>query len=412
MKKYSIESLLFVPILVMSLLVSLFPVSAVQAITTTTPDKATFTFTDPYKNSKTLLAKVHDRIEQAPAGSTIRIAVYSIRNTNPTTDKKGVKDPTVNRLVAAYGRKVNVRVLLDDHTKDFTKYPSVGYLASVLGTNKSASSYVTWCKGGCNSSDASSLVHVKLYLFSQSGADKSIMISSSQSLTNLDDRFFDDAIEIAGNTAVYTSAYQYFNAMLKDKNTSYCKTVSDGPYTLFYFPSSSCTDPVLSAFSQVKCSGVNSKYGDGKGHTVIRVAQLHWNDGRTAVAKKLRDLNAQGCRVQLIYNSNGMDPDIMNILKTPAKDGRKIDTQDALNSKVSVHHKMFTISGLYRGKNARFVVAGNSNMSSAGIHKNNDILIRVVTDAAYTAYQKQFALLDSHAHPSTLATGGDGEEEE
>lgn len=412
MKKYSIKNLLFVPMLVLSLLMSLFPVAAVQAITTTTPDKATFTFTDPYKDSKRLLARVHDRIEQAPAGSTIRIAVYSIRNTDPTSDTKGVKDPTVNRLVAAYNRKVNVRILLDDHTKDFTRYPSVGYLASVLGTDKSKNSYVTWCKGGCNSSDSSGKVHVKMYLFSQSGTDKSIMISSSQSLTNLDDRFFDDAIEIAGNAGVYTSAYQYFNAMLKDKNTSYCKTVSDGPYTIFYFPSSSCTDPVLSAFSQVKCTGVNSKYGDGKGHTVIRLAQLSWTEPRTNVAKKLRDLNAQGCRIQLFYNSNQMDQDIMNILKTPAKDGRTIDTQDAHNSKISVHHKMFSINGLYRSKNTRFVVAGNSNMTGAGIHANNDMLVRVVTDAAYNAYQKQFVLLESHAHPSTDAAPGTGEDEE
>lgn len=401
-------------LLLLALVISvttILPYQLVATAATVASEKVTFTFNDPYKDSKTLLAKVHDRIEQAKPGSVIRFAIYSLRNTDPDNDPKGVKDPTANRLYAAYQRGVNVRILLDDHTKDFTKYPSVGYLASKLGTDKTKNSYVTWCNGGCNSTDSKALVHVKLYLFSETGNDKAVMISSSQSLTNLDDRFFDDSIEIANNTTVYTSAYQYFNTMLQDKNKSYCKTVSSGAYTIFYFPSSNCTDPVLSAFSQVKCTGVNSKYGDGKGHTVIKLAQLSWTSARTDVAKKLSSLNKQGCRIQLIYNSNQMDAGIMKILSEKAADGRTIDTQDAHNSKISVHHKMFTINGLYRSKNIRFVVAGNSNMTGAGIHSNNDMLVRVATDAAYSAYDKQFALLDSHAHPSTDAADEDEDEE-
>ncbi len=83
---------------------------------------------------------------------------------------------TADRLIAAHRRGVNVHFLIDNGAEGH----ELSRLRNTFGTSKARRSYVVKCNnGGCMSNYPYATIHVKYYLFSQSGTAKNVSIISS-----------------------------------------------------------------------------------------------------------------------------------------------------------------------------------------------------------------------------------------
>ena len=100
-------------------------------------------------------------MNSVPAGSIIRFVAYSFSY-----------QPMADALIAAHNRGVQVRLLIDSHTTNYSRQgpiPSIEGAAEALGTDRSKGSYLRTCKYSCMS-NSTSYIHSKLYLFSRAGA--------------------------------------------------------------------------------------------------------------------------------------------------------------------------------------------------------------------------------------------------
>ena len=150
----------------------------------------------------TLMNQVRNAVNSVPAGSNIRIVAYSFDY-----------DDMAKALIAAHGRGVNVRLLIDSHTN--TK--QLDDLRKALGTDKSKLSYIRTCKFGCMSSKPS-YIHSKLYLFSRVGNAKYVsMISSANPAETGISKSWNNTYTIANDKTIYDANVDNFKDMLPDK---------------------------------------------------------------------------------------------------------------------------------------------------------------------------------------------------
>ncbi len=331
-----------------------------------------------------ILDHITRSIESAPAGSNIRIAVYSWSYT-----------PMADAAIAAHRRGVNIKLLIDSHTTT----PEIELLKKKLGTNKKSRSFVATCTYGCMSSQAS-FMHVKLYTFSTSGSSKQVvMTSSGNPAFSAGTHSWNNIYTIVGDPALYFSNVQYFNDMLKDKtNTAYYRTTSSGPYKSYFYPRAgkdSRSDTIWNVLNDVKCTiPVSPGVGDGHGHTVLSLTAYTWTTSRMDVAVKLSELRRAGCRVQIIYSQDTVDPKVTAQLVTKANVSTfnaRLDIDDDQIMDLYVHSKYLLINGgIGLTDKIKVVYTGSPNFTGNSLRQNNENMLRIQLDAVYDQFLANF----------------------
>ncbi len=351
-----------------------------------------------------IIDQVAKSIDSVPKGSKIRIAVYSWFLPDVT-----------DKIIAARNRGVTVRMIISDHVWN---EPEVKRLRNKLGTNKSKDNFIYHCKGSCMSSKES-MMHAKLYLFSTAGSSKLVsMIGSSNIAESATTGSWNNLYTIANDEKMYNANLQYFNDMLKNKSwKNYYRTAESGPNKLYFYPKAYTKkdpDTMLTVLNGVKCTGAAAGYGDGKGHTVVRVAMYAWTYGRAALARRLVTLMKQGCKVEVIYSGERIEKKVTEILVAKSN-GRQIPVYNGrANYNVGttyMHHKVVMIDGVYYGNKAnRAIYTGSANFTSNTQRECNEIMIRIgITQANYVVWQQFTANLNlirgSYSKRVTTAKG-------
>lgn len=323
-----------------------------------------------YAQQNAIIYQLNRAINAAPRGSDVRMAMY-LFNVKSTADA----------VIAAHRRGVNMKLLIDDGERrsDITR------VRRVLGTNRSARSYVATCSHSCHSRKTSTM-HAKFYLFSTSGKSRNVaLISSANPYRGNSLISWNNQHTLVNNRPIYGALYNYFNDMLKDRTTADYRphTVVSGRYSLFLFPQGHQTKTEwLSALNGVSCTGMARGYGI-RGRTRIRVAQWGWTTGRSDLANKLRELHARGCNVEVILNKGRTNKAVFEaLLKNTSRGKLKVydawwdGNQNGIAGLYN-HHKVMTIDGKWRGRSTRVVYTGSQNFSVQATTVNDDLIYRM-----------------------------------
>jgi phosphatidylserine/phosphatidylglycerophosphate/cardiolipin synthase-like enzyme len=339
-----------------------------------------------------IVTQIERSIDGSQKGSTIRIAHYSFDIPS-----------TLNKLIAAHRRGVNVQMVIDRHevTAETKK------LTTELGRNKTKLSFVATCKRSCMSSKPS-VMHAKFYLFSAVGTSKLVSMISSANLSNTNAATsWNNNQTIVGDAKIYASLNKYFVDMLADRDTPrYFRTTSSGKYKLYLYPRAAAPNylAILDVLRHVKCKGTAKGYGSG-GRTVVRVAMYSWSYPRRDIANRLWTLHNNGCKVDVIYNSARTNRNVTKaLLKRSTKYGT-MKVYDAWKDKNHnglperyMHHKALIVNGIWFAKNnVKVTYTGSQNFTANATLDNNDIIFRIIDNATYNAYSKNLSYIESHS---------------
>jgi phosphatidylserine/phosphatidylglycerophosphate/cardiolipin synthase-like enzyme len=283
----------------------------------------------------------------------------------------------VDALLRAQARGVKVRVLMDN--TNLVDIPNPGFerlKASFKRANQaghikqSRRSYAKTCIQSCRG--ARGAAHSKFYLFSKTGKAKNVVMSGSANLTVAGAvNQWNDLYTWVDNHELFSFAVGVYREMWQDTPVAqqfveYSSGKDLLGFTPLMGPSGRTADPVQGLLDQVTCTGAAKTH---HGRTIIRAApDVMRNERGMAIARRLRDLWAQGCDVRIAYTVMGVD--VHRFLGQPTARGvvpKRHLVQD-FNGDGEFdnyfHLKALTINGVYAGNPAGYVVLnGSSNWS-------------------------------------------------
>lgn len=333
-----------------------------------------------------IIEHLQNLIRGATAGSTIRIAMYHFTLTRMSND-----------LIAAHDRGVNVRLVVDSQSRS---YPAVLDLIAELGTNRANPSSVTVCTTdrACIGNAGTPIMHNKFFLFSNTSGSANVLVQTSSNLTNGNaESYWNNAVTLVGNTAVYNSYVDYFNDLAAQaKNNDYYRTTSSGNAKSYFFPragSSASSDTIYNMLDEnITCEG-NTSTGTETGRTIIRIGM--WYFSRNPIATKLRELADRKCWVDIVYTT--MDADVRSIL-----DGHDRIKLYRISGDYIVHSKYMLVEGTYAGlKDTKWVMTGSHNYTNAALRENDEALLRIQSATIHDQYRSNFWALRAAGVPQT-----------
>lgn len=344
------------------------------------------TFNDPVDHNGqdiTQLNKMIALFNGAPAGSEIRIALYSI-SANIVYDA----------IKAAVDRGVHVYVVHNGEDKNSTD-DSPAALAALLGPNHH------WCDhgssslaygGGCLSNSNTGLMHAKYMLFSQTkdatGAAKSwVTWFGSPNMTYASGaNLFNNSFTIYGDKTLYDNFYNQQWLPQWQEKTYAGNDFYDAAAPRGYFGSAASHVQVYSSPEQNTDLVANRLgYIDADADCRIRVMEASINDTRSAVVDKLVALHSGGCKVWV---------DVGAIQSASLS---KLRSAGIPVHKSPVHDKTIIVSARYAGSAAvrPLVFTGSHNLTASALRYNDELLVKVedsqpMYDAFYTHFNDAY----------------------
>ncbi|WP_327107502.1 phospholipase D-like domain-containing protein [Nonomuraea glycinis] len=325
-----------------------------------------------------IVRKICALVKQTPAGARIQVAHFVMSGTAGTE--------FADELIKAHQRGVKVQVILDGDTRGGVV---AAQLASGLGTDRSAASWLHVCTGPMSGGTAACIgdkgQHNKFYLFSKTGDASNVVVQSSANLTDLNSStYWNNAVVLPGNKRLYQAYDGYFEDLAAErKNLDYYRVVNTGAaggsVRVHFFPKAGTADPIVEYLDKVSCKG---------GRTTVRVGMSEWDTYRIAIPAKLRDLAAQGCTVKVV--SGIMDDEVKQVLLSePRVELRTLGTGGALPGRV--HSKYLLVEGSYDGeRDAHWVFTGSHNYNLTSLRRNDEALLRLNNKTVYRQYVANF----------------------
>jgi hypothetical protein len=323
-------------------------------------------------------------IRSVPRGGTIRVVQYAI-NFRSSADA----------LIAAHRRGVNVRVLVDDRHN----YNAHRRLKRALGTKTSNRSYFYVCKNGCRIG-AGGALHSKFLTFTSAGSKRDIVMVSSANLTGPGATWgWNDNVTWSGNRAWYLSFVNVFSQMVLDRKVAKPYIIArSGPYSAYFMPQRTpklSKDVIAKALSNVRCTGANGGAGIG-GRTVVRVGMFGMiGDRGMYLARKLRSLDNQGCRVEVLLAKPSRK--VIKELRRPGPYGgvavhdTRYDRDGDGRPDKYIHAKYMMISGHYLGDRSTWTVfTGSQNWFPRSQTHDDEVVVQLKTRSAFNKYNSHF----------------------
>lgn len=364
------------------------PAQASQRPVTVTIDKTRvdLVFNDPVANGGrdlTQLNKIIALFDGAPAGSTIRIALYSIT--------ASIVGDAIRRAV---DRGVNVYAVHNGEDQKSTD-DSPAALAGLLGSRHH------WCDhgsatlaygGGCLSNSNTGLMHMKYILFSRTkdasgtARDWVTWVSSANLTYGSGSDLFNNTFVFYGDRTLYDGFVDQvwtpqWSEQTFPNNDFYVASAPRG-----YFGSADSNSTLYASPEQTTDLVANRlDYLTPDSACRIRVMQAAINDTRLEVINKLVQLKQGGCHVWVAVEN--IQPQALAALKAAGIPVRKS----------TIHDKLFLIYGKYGDTTVdrTVVLAGSHNLTLSALRHNDELLIKVTDsqpmyDAFYTHFNDAY----------------------
>lgn len=333
-------------------------------------------FNDPLGSTQDqyrIIDLVNQNIAGASPGSIVRIATLDLKLTT-----------TTDLLIRAAQCGVHVRVILPGRAWEGSQALR---LREALGTDVTAGSYVSSCVNSCLTDGTKGVMHIKSYLFSETGGTSDVVIYSSSNLVdNQAVKKFNDAYQLVGNPDVYRAARRHFDKLRWDAPSRFRPVQDVGGYRLFFLPrpGGNFHTELLDATS---CGGPRTA-------TRIEFTASIWS--RAGVARRLSALHDDGCDVRVVFARDKVTKRVMSIL---AERGVPTRVQSAAAGEAANHSKFVAIAGRHLGGYTRVVYSGALNVSTLSEHHSDNNMIRIEDAAAYRAYHQHFSKMWNASRP-------------
>ncbi len=332
-----------------------------------------------------LLQQVIRTVNSAPAGSTIRMAVFSFGD-----------GQTADALLAAHARGVNVKLVFAGENV----YPAMARLRNAIGTDTAKPSFVVICQNSCRGEKGQ--MHAKYFSFSEAGSARWITMVGSVNLTqfNAQDQWNDLYTRV--DDRAYFRAYGRWFGQLKDDEPvakQYLhKTTATTDIRMTPVDLSTVPDPVAEALSRIRCQVTmgeldpESPTPDEVVPTEVYVNNHAWNEERgKTLARQVVDLRSQGCDVKVFYGT-GLGAAVRSILENNGVVLRKGE-----HDGIRTHQKVMIVDGAY-GDDLDTVRAwtGSQNWSDRAANRD-DLIVQINDEAEAQRYVDRFLWMWDHA---------------
>lgn len=334
----------------------------VPAQAETTPG---ITINNPLAGSKrqyVILRKINTAIRHAQPGSQIRISSWNVRSPS-----------SVRALIKAHRRGASVQVIMAKENAS-RRVPNALFKKLRKGLKKGnklrgpgTRSWVIRCRSSCRGTTG--IAHTKYFLFSATGAATNVVMYGSANLTKVSATHQWNTLRTVFSARLYDYLANVFLQQRADAPVATpFATAAFGGLQMNVLPlDQGQVNPVLADLSQVVCKGAAPGYGNGKGATRIRIGMTATlGKMGIAIAKRLHQLQQQGCDIKVIYAVMGNR--ILKIMRAPGPRGgvpMKQVVKDVDHDGVYdyyLHSKVLAISGNLAGNPASsLTVDGSTN---------------------------------------------------
>lgn len=345
----------------------------------------------------------------------IRVTLYSM------TDQR-----FANAMKAASRRCLSVQILMNNHLNR-TIDPAWRTLVTSLGTSTRASSngfprrsFARRCSFGCR---GRGVLHTKMYLFEstvmapaqrRNRINDTVFVGSSNMTQNAAKVQWNDLYAVRGSAQLFRQYLDMFDRMKRDRTELRLRvyTTTNGVYQTTFWPQGRATDPTTVMFRSIRCRGANGGTGIG-GKTVIYINMHAWFGTRgLAFANQVRGLYNRGCYVRVLYSF--MSYAVFKKLRTGNNRmvaRRTLFSDNGETASLYSHYKNIAVSGnVGADRSTRVVWTGSNNFTNHG-RRFDEVMMRIRSGAAFSAYRNQWTYMRNRKSSSTYAnfsepTGG------
>jgi hypothetical protein len=326
-------------------------------------------------------------IDATPAGERL---TFAFRDFN--------RQPVADALIAAQARGVQVDGVIDGGERTRTAVQS---LLAALGPERlviCGTPDFRWnsCIATGSERYPVSLQHNKFLTSSRltDGREHVVLQTSENFLAPSQYAYYNDLVEIAGDTALYDAYVRYLmdlKAQVRSDDHFLIASGDDGRNTIFTSPRRQpdldTDDTIADRLDEVDCRGGGT----------IRVANLAFRSERAVILRRLARLERQGCDVSVIVSN--ADGDILAGLVAAGIEVHPF-VQRGLNGRqqVLVHDKFWLVDARSRltGRRTKVTFAGTSNWRGDEQY-SDDLLLRMIDDGVYDAYLGYWNLIRTRA---------------
>lgn len=325
-----------------------------------------------------LLQQVIRTTNSAPAGSTIRMAVFSFGD--------GL---VADALIAAHDRGVAVKMVFAGENV----YPAMTRLRLALGTDTDAASFVRICENSCRGERGQ--MHAKYFSFSRAGSARWITMVGSVNLTehNAQDQWNDLYTRV--DDPGYFRAYgRWFGQLKRDEpvvNQYLHKVTPTNDIRITPVDLTTEGDPILDTLDRVRCLVTegeidpDSPNPDDVVATSVFVNTHAWNEERgKRIAWRMVALRSEGCEVRVFYGT-GMGAAVKSILEN-----NDVAMRKGHHHNIRTHQKVMMVDGAF-GDDLDTVRAwtGSQNWSTRAANRD-DLIVQLNDEAEAQQYVDRF----------------------
>jgi len=260
-------------------------------------------------------------------------------------------------------------------------------------------SYVKVCNGACRGKGGN--MHSKFYLFSRTkSTHHMVMVSSSNLNRGGAELGWNDMYVVKARKGLYRGFKAMHRLMTDDVRAGGDKVqVKDGPFIARFFPmrnASKSTDPTLRDLRKIRC---RSAFGP----TRIHISMFYWKGKRGSyLLDKVADLARNGCKVRIVYGapSRLLAERMRNLARRQVIDlwDSRWDYNDDGWSEVRTHAKYVLVKGTV-GKNRRAyrVWTGSQNWVAGSLSRSDETTLNIGLRSAYRSYLANWDAIRDHS---------------
>jgi phosphatidylserine/phosphatidylglycerophosphate/cardiolipin synthase-like enzyme len=346
------------------------------------------TFNNPIGTAhqqRRLLDQVIRMTDNAPAGSAIRMAVFSFG------------DPaTADALLAAHRRGVRVKLVFSGANE----YPAMKRLQAGLGADPTQKSFAVFCERSCRGTAGE--MHAKYFSFSRTGAARHVTTVGSVNLTrnNAENQWSDLFTRV--DDEPYFKAYTHWFTQLKRdvpvEPTYLRRVVGTTVVEMAPFDLAKQADPVVEQLDRIRCEvpmgeiDPDAEKPDEIVPTNVDINAHAWNEERgKQLAWRVASLDKAGCRVRVFYGV-GLGAAVRSILENNGVNLRK-----GTHPGVRTHQKVLVVEGGYDGDPSTVRAwTGSHNWSDRALHRD-DLIVEIQDEAEARQYAEWFEYMWKNA---------------
>jgi phosphatidylserine/phosphatidylglycerophosphate/cardiolipin synthase-like enzyme len=315
-----------------------------------------------------LFTHINRSINSAPAGSVIRIAVFSFADGR-----------TADNLIRAHRRGVGVRLVFDDHHV----FDAQRRLLRVLGSNPRARSFAILCHQSCRAEGGE--MHGKVYLFARAGRARFVTMVGSNNMTSTNaERQWSDLVTLTNNRPMFDTFRRWFGQLKHDRAVPDPRIAAVSRQNLALITPQDTAkygDPALKALAPVACAPRPHR-------TRVMISAHAWYGPRgQAIADRVATLAERGCVVK-VFHGDAFGTEIERRLRAG---GARIAT--SRHRGIQTHQKLLIVKGTYGGNDrAQFVWTGSHNWSPGAL-RLDDVILRSANRRVVAAYVRHFGYM-------------------